>query len=734
MNSPDADSRAATVPLPPVSGLPAEGTELSLDELVRIVSRRKWVLTGIVAGATLLAGLVMLLMTPLYTAETLVLIDPQDAQAVSVESVVGGLSADQEAVQSEAYVLASRALAARVVARLGLDREPEFNPDLEAPGAPAGGDAASDISGAPRVPGKVVDRFVDRLEVAPREESRVIGVAFSASDPERAAMIANVVVDEYLQSRLEAKFQSSRRANAWLNARVAELLEQVEAAEVQVESLRKQFGLEASDQGTLSSQEMVEINTQLVMARTARAEAEVRLRRVEALLRSPDGAASASEVLDSPLIQRLREQEAEVQRRVAELSSELGERHPQMIKLRAEAQDLQASIRAQVRKIVAGLRNEVSVARAREQSLQQSLSASREQVALDNEDEIRLRAAEREAESSRSLLATLLSRQKATMSQQDIESQAADARVVAAADPPVKPSIPNVPVVLGLTLLASTLLGLLAILVLEMLDSGFRSGEQIEQQTGAAALGFIPMAARSAPDQRLVDFLAARPKSAYSEAIRTLAWSIGVGSPDRPPKTILITSAQPGEGKTSIASSLAWVQSRSDQRVVIIDADMRQPAVHDAFFVLKDPGLTDVLAGRKKVDEVLQHPNEQGPFILAAGTAMPNIPGMLGSRRMDELLTDLCSRFDLVILDSPPVLAAADARILAQKADVTVMVVQWAKTRRESVRLALRLLTSTAGVRLAGVLLSQVDARKHAQYSYGDSGAYAGALEKYYAG
>jgi polysaccharide biosynthesis transport protein len=174
------------------------------------------------------------------------------------------------------------------------------------------------------------------------------------------------------------------------------------------------------------------------------------------------------------------------------------------------------------------------------------------------------------------------------------------------------------------------------------------------------------------------------------------------------------------------------VQSRSDQRVVIIDADLRQPAVHDAFSVPKEPGLVDVLAGRMNVDEVLQRPNDEGPFILPAGTAMPNIPGMLGSRRMDELLADLRSRFDLIILDSPPVLAAADARILAQKADATVMVVQWAKTRRESVRLALRQLTGTAGVRLAGVLLSQVDASKHAQYSYGDSGAYAGPLGKYY--
>jgi capsular exopolysaccharide synthesis family protein len=707
-----------------------ESTDVGLDELLRVIFRRKWTVIGIVVGATALAALTTSLMTPRYTAETLVLIDPQDTTVVSLESVVGGISRDQESVQSEAYVLASRALAGRVIRRLALDKDPEFATKAGANAAPPA-DAAQAVA-AEHSFGEVVDRFLDRLTVTPRENSRVIAVTFKSTSPRRAAEAANTLVDEYLQSRLEAKFQSTRRANSWLSARVTEMQQKVEATERQVEALRRKFGLVGSGRGTLSSQELVELNTQLILARTTRADAEARLRRVEDLVDSPSGATTASEVLNSPLIQRLREQEAGIQRRVAELSSELGERHPKMVQLRAESEDLRTSIQTEIAKIVAGLRNEVTVARSREIALQRSLDATRERVAIDNEDEIRLRAAEREAEANRSLLATLLARQKAAMSQEDMESQQADARVVAPADPPVEPSVPNKPAVLALTVLGSTLLGLLAIFVLEMLDNGYRSGDQIELALGVNSLGFVPLAAGKPSTQDLLDYLASRPRSAFGEAIRTLAWSIGLVSPDESPRTVLITSTLPDEGKTSIATTLAWVQSRAGQRVVIVDADARRPIIHSAFKVPQQPGLLDVLTGRVKLDEALHRNDEAGPAVLSSGTSIANIPGLLGSRRMETLLKLLRDQFDLVIIDSPPVLAAADARILAQKADATVLVVQWAKTPRQAVRLAVRQLRSTGGARLAGALLTQVNARKHAQYSYGDSGAYTGALEKYY--
>jgi capsular exopolysaccharide synthesis family protein len=721
----DADAPMAT----PGLLAPAEA-DLNLGEFIRIIDRRKWVLIGIVAAALILALIVTRIVTPLYKAEALVLIDPQTTKIVSLESVVAGLSADQETVQSEALVLASRSLAERVIRRLGLAKEAEFNPAL------GGGifGPGNKLATPAQQNSAVIDRFLKRLDVRVREASRVISVSFSAEQPQRAAAVANALTDEYILARLETKFDSTKRATGWLNSRVAELREKVATAESNVETVRRKYGLVGGSSGTLSSQELSELNSKLITARAERSEAEARLRRMQDLVRSPQGAATASEVLDSPLIQRLREQEAEVQRRVAELSSELGERHPKMVQLRAEAADIKAKIDTEVAKILDGLENQASVARAREGSLQRSLNAIQDRVATGNQKEIELRAAEREAEANRSLLATLLARQKETMSQEDLGSQQADARVVAAADPPVEPSFPNVPVILGLTFLASTILGLLAILVIELLDGGFRSGEQLEQATGVASLGFIPIVPAAVPDGTILDYLRKQPKSAFGEALRTLNWSISLASPDQqPPRTVLVTSSYPGEGKTSVATCLAWVQSLAGQRVLLIDAETRRPSVHELMRMPREPGLLDVLSGRASLEEALRRQDDSKLAVLTAGSPTPNVPSLLGSRRMEALIAECAGQFDLIVIDSPPVMVAADARILAQRADATLMVVRWARTRREPVLLSLRQL-NLAGARLAGVLLNRVDVRKHARYSYGDSGAYTGTLEKYYTG
>ena len=249
----------------------------------------------------------------------------------------------------------------------------------------------------------------------------------------------------------------------------------------------------------------------------------------------------------------------------------------------------------------------------------------------------------------------------------------------------------------------------------------------------AGSLGFIPTAVGRDSGQDILDYLSGRPKSAFGEAIRTLHWSVSLAFPDRSVRTVLITSSHPSEGKTSVASCLAWVQSRAGQNVLLIDADTRRPSVHKLVRVKRRPGLLDVLAGTASLDEAIRGPETSGFCVLPAGSPTTNVPSLLGSERMSALLAEVAGRFDLVIIDSPPVMAAADARILTSKVDATVMVARWARTPREAVRLSLRQLDA-AGGRLAGVLLTMVDVRKHAQYSYGDSGAYTGALEKYYAG
>jgi len=273
------------------------------------------------------------------------------------------------------------------------------------------------------------------------------------------------------------KFEATRRATSWLNERISGLREKVETAESAVEAFRRKSGLLKGSEGTLVSQEISELNTQLILARTSRAEAEARLTQVRQLIRSSGGATSAAEVLDSQLIQRLREQEAEVNRKVAELSEEYGERHPKMINARAELRDLRSKIESEVNKIVNGLANEVGVAKARETSLQRSVDRLKAQVAKSNSAAVQLRALQREANASRTLLETFLGRFKETSAQEDLDIQQPDARIISRADLPDQPSFPKKRLILALVVVGSTFLGVLLVFFVEALDQGFRSGE-----------------------------------------------------------------------------------------------------------------------------------------------------------------------------------------------------------------------------------------------------------------
>jgi capsular exopolysaccharide synthesis family protein len=215
--------------------------------------------------------------------------------------------------------------------------------------------------------------------------------------------------------------------------------------------------------------------------------------------------------------------------------------------------------------------------------------------------------------------------------------------------------------------------------------------------------------------------------------MRTLGWSLRLAFPDKPPRTVLFASAMPGEGKSTIASCMATAESNAGRRVVLIDADIRRPMCHELLGVDREPGLTNLLAGVASLSDVVSASEWSGLHVIPAGTGSPHAPNLLGSQSMKALLAKLVESYDLVIIDSPPVMAAADTRILCKLVDATVLVARWGKTRRQSVRLAIQHLQSSEA-RLAGGLLSMVDPKRNAQYLYGDSGVYSGDLGKYYTG
>ena len=733
------------------SSFPVEPTErLDLRELGRKLWRRKGIIAGTMIGGLALCYLLLLLKTPLYTASSYVMIDPREQQVVNIEAVLSGLSADSATIETEAEVLRSRDLAEKVVAKLQLDRDPEFNKALkdEADGANSAKDQGflqnwrESIFGsaeeekltpeqrAEREHSRVIDTFLKKVKVAPEPLSRVIGISVTSEEPKKAASIANLVADTYVASQLELKLTATSRATNWLNDRVSALRAEVSAAERAVEAYRARSGLIQSTNSSLAAQEISEISTQLVTAQAERTAADARLKQVEGLLNSPNGVESAAEVLGSPTIQSLKEQEAELRRSVAELATEYGPRHPRLINANAQIADLQRNIRTEVNKVVESLRNQAQLARAREASLKANLDRMKGRVSELNAAEVHLHALEREAAASRSLLESFLSRSKETYEQESIQQP--DARVISRADTPTKPSSPNKPVIMAGALVFFASLGMALAFMAEAMENGIRSTKEVEEDLGVPALGLIPAVKglrgrKSKPEEYIIE----RPTSAFGEAIRSLRTALLLSNPDRPPKTILFTSSVPSEGKTSTTVALGRMLASVGQSVIILDADLRRPNVHRMLGGQRELGLVEWLAGEAELQQVIRKDERSGLHFIAAGMAVPNPTDILGSERTRSLLEELTKQYRFVLIDSSPVMAVSDTRVLSRLVDTTVFVVRWSETPKEAARSGLRQILDV-GAPLAGVLLTLVDTRKHARYGHGDSAYYYGGVRKYY--
>lgn len=721
-------------------------SEIDLRDLLRVLWRRKAAIAGTTILFTVLATIILFQIPPRYTASALAMIDGREQQVIDIEAVVSGLPGDQESIQSEIEVIQSRGLAEKTVRKLELFNNPEFNAAIRPETFWASTSAAMRqwvrsalfLADPPATTAEdqfdqervaIIETFLGKLEVNRRGRSRVIEIAFESEDPRTAVLVANTLADLYVVEQLEANFEMTQQATTWLSDRLTGMREAVAASEAAVEEFRSREGLIEGDRSSLAVQQISELSRELILSRTARAEADVRLRQAETLLKSSGGVESAAEVLSSTLIQRLREQEAEVQRKAAELATEYGEKHPRMINIRAEIRDLEAKIEGEVRKIIQNLRNEVSVAHARERSLQKSLDSMEQDVAGLNSKEIQLRALEREATANRTLYETFLARFKETSAQEEL--QQTDVRIIARADLPSGASFPKKKLIISLVLVGSLFLGVVLAFAIEQLDHGFRSMEQVERLTGIPSIGLVPAVGRAkgSPEKYIVT----KPTSVLGEAARTIYTSLILSNVDSPPKVILVTSALPKEGKTTISLLLGRMFAMLGKRVIVIDTDLRRPQVHVRLGIPAAPGLVELLTGAATQEEVVKTDEATGAHIIAAGTAGPNASELLNSERLKTFLQTIGANYDLVILDSPPTMAVADARILAHHADKTILVVRWASTRREVVEMSLRQLAE-AGADLAGVVLSRVNVRRHAGYGYGDSGYYYGSARKYYTG
>ncbi len=718
-----------------------------LRDIWRVLWRFRMTVVVTVAICISITAAVLWYMTPMYMGTSVVMFAPQRPVIVDVEAFVSRSPLELETVAGQVAILESNTLAERVVRTLRLYEDPEFNADLRGPSIwerawstifPGGIDSSEGASESEGLSPEenfrfnrvqIVNRFLDNVEILPREGTHVIDVSFVSADPGTAAAGANAIAEVYLDEQREAKFDETKREAAWLNERLVRLREELEASEARVEEFRREAGLlRGGEQVSLTHQQIAELNTELITARTRTAELEARLKSLEGLAASPDGILTSAEVLTSDAVRDLTGQETEILRQISELSTQLGAEHPMMITKRRELQDLRVKIETEIQKVVANLRNEVAVARAQEQALEESLVQMKVRIADLDAADARLRILTREAETASFLYDTFLAKFKESQGFQDF--QGADARIIQRAEVPIVPAYPKKTIILALASIAGGFVGLFVAFLREQFDPGFHSMEQIERHLGVATLGLVPSVKtwRQGPEELILT----NPGSAFGESLRAIHTGLVLSNVDHPPRVVVITSCKPKEGKTTIALCLARRLAATGTRVMLLDADLRKAEVHRKVGGKADPGLAEYLTGKASLEDAIQTDEKSGMKFIAAGKSGAQSADLLGSRRMKDLLLQLASQYEMVILDAPPTLAVADARLLCNLADKTLLVVRWGTTRREAAALGARQIVESGGD-LAGVVLSMVDIKRNAALGYGDSELYTASYRRYYA-
>ena len=728
-----------------------EPKDIEIRQILLTLWRRRIFILAMTGLVTIIAILVVVQIKPRYTASTQAMIESRQNKVTDIESVVSGLSPDMAAVLSEVEVIRSRSLLERLVFKLALHRDPEFNADLKKEpawrayikpetyipldwlislGLKKPEQILPPSEEAARTTSQVVSAVQNRLSVAPVRRSLVISISFVSEQPRKAALIANTIADLYIVDQLESKFDATQRATSWLSERLTTLKDNVETAERAVETYRVSVSNQVGQRTEMTSQQISELNTQIILAQTKRAEAQARLDQVERLLNAGGAEfSSAAEVLNSALIQRLRSQEAEVIRKVSELASRYGDRHPTMIKAKNELRDLRLSIEGEVKKIAQSLRNEMIVARAREATLQRNLDRLESRNSVQSRAAIRLRELEREAQSNRVLYENFLNRFKETSSQENL--QQADARIISRADVPASATFPKTKLIVLIAAVFGFFVSVILVFLLERLQNTFRSTEDLETETGSPVLGIVPSVSNLLGRDVVARWITEKPTSSAAEAIRNLQTSIRLSDVDNPPKIVSVSSSTPGEGKSTLAVWLAQLTAMSGKKVLLIDCDLRKPSVHRSLKISNEYTIIDVLSEACRTADAVQKDDETGLFIITAKDAGGNALDLLSSKQMIDLLKGLREQFDLIVLDAPPILAVADARVIGRLADKVVYVVRWNETPKGLVRTGLKVALE-AGIDLAGVVMTQVNTKKHAYYGYHDYGYYYGKYKGYY--
>jgi polysaccharide biosynthesis transport protein len=732
-----------------------------LASLVSLARRRFGILVLISCMSVICGAIYLYTAPPKFMAQAELLIDTKKSQLFQQQNLVGDIAMDSAAVDSQIQVLKSENIASSVIKDLHLTSEAEFvgfKPGIF--GTILGYLTPTSPTSEFELQQKAYSVFQKGLMARRIGTTYVIEIGFLSLNPDRAAQIANATADAYIVDQLEAKYQATRRASSWLQDRIQELRRQASTAERAVLDFKKANNIVDSGGRLIGEQQLAELNSQIVLARAATAEAHARLDRISeitkndvtdigSVLRSPDPA--VADALRNDVINKLRSEFLDTSNREAVYSARLGRDHLVVVNLRNQMFEIRRSILDELKRIEETFKSDYQIAIAREQSIQRSLAEAVSQNQATNQAQISLKDLDSNAQTFRALHDNFVQRYMESIQQQSFPFT--EARVITHAMRPSVKSQPNSLLVMTLASASGLLLAFGVALLIDISERGFRTPDQVERELKTSCLTVVPLIISAGADRPKLaraersDRAIARhldqsgvlfgvvgsPFSRFAEAFRTIKVGIDVFSLTKLNKTVGVTSTLPHEGKSTIAANLARLISHAGGKAILLDCDLRNPSLTRALTPEAEIGLLEVISGKKLLTDALwTDPATSLAFLpMVAKARLSHTNEILASAAMKKLVDSLREVYDYVLMDLPPLTPVVDVRATTQIIDSYLFVVEWGRT---SVDVVERALGSAPLVyeRLLGVVLNKADLDIMRNYSRNARDSYQSKYDERY--
>jgi capsular exopolysaccharide synthesis family protein len=724
-----------------------------LLDYVRVLLRRKFLVVFVFSMVIFGAIAYLRATVPVYEARARLIIEARSPDAVGPVGQPSDQSKVQQDYQTHYQLLQSRNLARKTIDGLALWGHPAMNPDLGPPDDSVYAQLRAQVRAvvrtitrrpasidAPEPPptveppeplqpdteelrtqDRIINSFLQHLSVTPVQNSRLLDVAFQSSNPELAASVVNGLASTYIANDIDSRSVETRETSAFLTQQVEDQRKKVATAESALQRYRERTGDVSVESGhNIVVQKLADLNAAVTKAKTDRMEREAIYRQVSGVVNQPEALASIPAVLANAFVQQQRAELVTLLRQEAQLADRLGDRHPEMIKVRLAIKTTEEKLRTAVQDVVQSLKRDYDSAMAQENSLTAALNQQKDEAQAMNRKAIDLAVLQRDVENAKLAYDTFVEQGRQAAVSED-RSSISNVRVVDRAVVPDQPISPKRRQILLIALLGAMFLSISAAFFVEYLDSRVKTPEQVEAHLRLASLGAIPRLPRKTQRAFAKNrFSHTAVPSSFAEAFNGLRANVLFSSPDGGPCSIVVTSASPREGKTIIAANLAVGLAQAGHRVILVDADLRQPRLHDLFGLNLEPGLSNLIRGGADASVAVRPTQIPNLSAVTAGTHPPNPAELVGSHRFGELISYFEKQSDIVVIDTPPVMAVADAAILAHRTSGVLFVVAADTTSRHAAQSALDQLERANG-RFLGAVLNRVDQEgdtyRYASYS-----------------